>query len=104
VPRESNRSIEQGAEQLLQMGTIPSSYSEGAKKAWAKMEAQYGPEQGRRIFVQKALERGEGASVRELADSVYKTGAKLPSKKAVVKVELNRERAVPPTVHRKRIR
>jgi hypothetical protein len=100
----SNRNIEQQAEMLLQAASLPDGYSEGAKKAWTEMESGYGPTEGRRIFVQKALERGSGANLRAVVDSVYKTGASLPAKKALVKVDLNRDRAVPPTVTRRRIR
>ena len=99
------RSLEQAAEMLLQLGTLPESYSEGAKKAWQQMQNDYGPEEGRRIFVQKAIECGRGASIREIVDATYSTGASLPAKKqAIVDVRLNRERPVPPTVRIKRLR
>jgi hypothetical protein len=95
----NRRALEQAAEQLLQLGVLPDSYSEGAKKAWDEMRSGYGPEEGRRIFVQKAIERGTGASLHELVDSTYATGATLPAKKrAVVNVQANRGRPVPPTV------
>lgn len=90
---------------LLQLGTLPEAYSDGAKKAWAEMATQYGPEEGRRIFVQKAVERGRGKTIQQIVDSVYKTGATVPTKKqAIVDVRLNRERPAPPTVRIKRVR
>jgi hypothetical protein len=93
------RALEQTAEQYLQLGTLPSGHTEGAKKAWDQMRSGYGPEEGRRIFVQKAIERGKGGTLRERIDSTYGTGATLPAKKqAIVKVQDNRDRPVPPTV------
>lgn len=69
------------------------------------MQAQYGPEEGRRIFVEKAIERGQGTSFRELVDSTYATGTTLSAKKqAIVQVNLNRGRPVPPTVKIKQLR
>lgn len=95
----NNRALEQSAEQYLQLGTLPNGHSEGAKKAWDEMRSGYGPEEGRRIFVQKAIERGTGNTLRERIDSTYGVGATLPDKKqAVVKVQANRDRPVPPTV------
>lgn len=68
------------------------------------MQRQYGPEEGRRIFVQKAIERGRGTSMRELVDSTYATGASIPAKKqAIVDVQLLRERPGPPVVRIKRL-
>jgi hypothetical protein len=90
---------------LLELGVLPDSYSSGAKEAWAAMQDQYGPEEGRRIFVQKAIERGQGDSFREVVDSVFATGASLPAKKqAIIDVRSNRDRPVPPTVRIKKLR
>ena len=90
---------------LLELGVLPESYSEGAKRAWAQMAADYGPEEGRRIFVQKAIERGSGATLQQIVDSVYATGATLPAKRqAIIDVRSNRERPVPPTVRIHKLR
>jgi hypothetical protein len=100
----NTRALEQAAEQLLELGSLPNGYSEGAKKAWDQMRADYGPEDGRRIFVQKAIERGSGKSMRELVDSTYAKGANLPAKKqAIVDVRGNRDRPAPPTVRIKKL-
>jgi len=101
----SLRDLEQAAEQLLQLGVLPESYSEGAKLAWARMQNDYGPEEGRRIFVQKAVEWGVGTNMRELVDSTYAHGTTLPSRRqAIIDVRLNRDRPVPPTVRIKKLR
>jgi len=49
----------------------------GAQKAYRAFVREYGLEEGRRIFLQKANERGEGSTLRKRVNSVYKTGAKL---------------------------
>lgn len=64
-------------DQIIQTGTLPKSYPVGAKKALKNMEGFYGQDEGRRIFVQKALEQGSGSSLRDKITSTYKTGAKL---------------------------
>jgi hypothetical protein len=77
---------------------LPDSYSVGAKKAWDKMLAEYGPEEGRRIFVQKAVERGRGVTMLEVVNDVYGTGKTLPEVRRIIDVNTNRDRPVPPTV------
>lgn len=51
--------------------------TKGAQKAYRAMVDQYGLEEGRRIFLAKAEERGKGNTIRQKVNSVYKTGAKL---------------------------
>lgn len=63
------------AEKLLAKDTLPASYSEGAKKAYKQFQGFYGKEDGKRIFMKKALEKGVGNDVRSKINSVYKTGA-----------------------------
>jgi hypothetical protein len=74
VPRKNG--IEAQANKLARLG-IPSYYPVGAQKAWDRMQKQYGSAEGRRIFIQKALDRGQGQTLREKVSSVYKKGAKL---------------------------
>ena len=52
--------------------------TKGAQKAYRGMVDQYGLAEGRRIFLQKAEEQGVGTTVRQKANSIYKTGAKVP--------------------------
>jgi hypothetical protein len=49
----------------------------GAQKAYRGFVKQYGVEEGRRIFLAKADERGHGKTIREKVNNVYKTGAHL---------------------------
>lgn len=49
----------------------------GAQKAYRAMVEQYGREEGTRIFLAKAEERGTGNTIRQKVNSVYKKGAKL---------------------------
>jgi len=51
--------------------------SVGAQKAYRAMVAEYGLDEGRRIFLAKAEERGTGSTLRQKVHSVYKTGARL---------------------------
>lgn len=64
-------------DQVTLTGTLPKSYPVGAKKALKNMQGLYGQQDGRRIFVKKALERGSGSTFRDKIASTYKTGAKL---------------------------
>ncbi len=38
---------------------------------------QYGSKKAEQVFIDKAKEQGTGSTVRQKANSVYKTGAKL---------------------------
>ena len=49
----------------------------GAQKAYRRIVRRYGLEDGRRIFLAKADERGTGDTLRQKVNSVYKKGAKL---------------------------
>ena len=64
-------------EQVTLTGTLPKSYPVGAKKALKNMQGFYGQQEGRRIFVQKALEQGSGTTFHDKIASTYRTGAKL---------------------------
>lgn len=56
-----------------------SAQSVGAQKAYRNFIKQYGASAGRRFFLQKAMEKGTGRTIRERVNSTYKTGAKLPA-------------------------
>lgn len=51
--------------------------SVGAQKARRNMQRFYGTEEGNRIWETKAEEQGEGNTLRQKVNSIYKTGAKL---------------------------
>jgi hypothetical protein len=51
----------------------------GFQKALRNFKEQYGPEEGVRIFLQKAEEQGAGNTLRQKANSIYKTGATVPA-------------------------
>jgi hypothetical protein len=54
-----------------------SAQSKGAQKAHLNFIREYGYNEGNRIFLQKAEERGQGSTIRQKVNSVYKKGAKL---------------------------
>lgn len=54
-----------------------SAQSRGAQKAYRKFVNRYGVEEGRRIFLARAEERGEGSTIRQKVNNVYKRGARL---------------------------
>jgi hypothetical protein len=54
-----------------------SAQRKGTQKAYREFVKFYGKEEGERIFLQKAEERGEGSTIRQKCNSIYKTGAKL---------------------------
>lgn len=49
----------------------------GAQKAYRRFVRRYGLEEGRRIYLQKADEQGEGSTLRQKVNDIYKTGAKI---------------------------
>lgn len=49
----------------------------GAQRAYRAMIRHYGVEEGRRIFLAKAEEKGTGTTLRQKVNSTYKKGAKL---------------------------
>jgi len=51
--------------------------TKGFQKALRNFRRFYGPEEGERIFLQKAEEQGSGSTLRQKANQIYKTGAKL---------------------------
>jgi len=60
--------------------TLPfkiSAQTRGAQKAYRNFIAEYGLDEGRRIFLAKADEHGEGNTLRQKVNSVYKYGGKL---------------------------
>jgi hypothetical protein len=54
-----------------------SAQTKGAQKAYTAFVQQYGAQEGERIFLAKADERGTGRTIRQKVNSVYKTGARL---------------------------
>lgn len=54
-----------------------SAQTKGFQKAFTAFQQEYGPEEGLRIFLKKAEEKGRGKTLREKANDIYKTGAKL---------------------------
>lgn len=51
--------------------------TKGAQKALGNFIAEYGPQEGVRIFEQKAKEKGTGSTLRQMVNSTYKKGAKI---------------------------
>lgn len=51
-----------------------SKLSKGAQKARTRMQAQYGKQEGERIWLEQARERGTGNTDRERLNSIYKKG------------------------------
>lgn len=51
--------------------------TKGAQKALGNFIDEYGKSDGERIYLAKADERGQGNTLRQRVNSVYKTGAKL---------------------------
>jgi hypothetical protein len=54
-----------------------SAQTKGAQKAHRAFVQMYGEKEGNRIFLQKAEEQGQGKTLRQKVNSIYKTGAKL---------------------------
>lgn len=50
--------------------------TKGAQKAYKKIVKQYGTQNGPDIFLKRAEEHGEGNTVREKVNSIYKKGGK----------------------------
>lgn len=51
--------------------------SKGAQKAYRRFIEQYGLDEGRRIFLARADERGIGSTLRQKVNSVYRKGSHL---------------------------
>lgn len=49
----------------------------GAQRAYRRFVRRYGLEEGRRIFLAKADERGVGSTLRRKVNSIYKKGGKV---------------------------
>ncbi len=62
--------------QLNEIGST-ATLTKGAQQALANFIKGYGRDEGIRIFLAKAAERGTGTTLRQKVNSVYKTGAKL---------------------------
>lgn len=79
-----------GAERLLAKKKLPESYPEGAQKAYERFQEFYGTEDGRRIFIKKALEQGDGKTIREVVADVYATGTTVDTsaKKRITRVNM----------------
>lgn len=54
-----------------------SAQSKGVQTAYREFVQHYGKDEGTRIFLAKADERGKGNTVRQRVNFVYKKGAKL---------------------------
>lgn len=48
--------------------------SKGAQKAFKNFTERYGLEEGQRIFLARADEHGEGNTLRQKVNSIYKRG------------------------------
>ena len=48
----------------------------GAQKAYRRIVNRYGLDEGRRIFLDRAEEHGEGSTLRKRVNSIYKKGGK----------------------------
>lgn len=58
-------------------------WSKGAKKAYAAMQQQYGPELGEHIFYAKATKiAGTAGSINKRASKAFKTGGTQTSKRS----------------------
>jgi hypothetical protein len=68
------------AARIVKRKELPKTYPAGAHKALNEFKDFYGEEEGTRIFLQKAVERGKGQTLAEQISSTYKTGADLPDK------------------------
>jgi hypothetical protein len=51
--------------------------TKGAQKAYRAFVSEYGRDEGTRIFLAKAEEKGTGTTLRQKVNSVYKRGARL---------------------------
>jgi hypothetical protein len=51
--------------------------AKGTQKAFRNFVSQYGYSEGARIFLQKADEQGQGTTLRQKANSIYKRGGHL---------------------------
>jgi len=59
--------------------TLPfkiSAQTKGAQKAYRRITRRYGLEEGRRIFLERAEEHGEGNTTRQKVNSIYKKGGR----------------------------
>jgi len=53
-----------------------SAQTKGAQKAYRRIVRRYGRDDGRRIFLDRAEEHGEGKTLRQKVNSIYKYGGK----------------------------
>lgn len=51
-----------------------SAQRKGTQKAYGNFVARYGYTEGTRIFLQRAEEHGEGSTLRQKCNSIYKKG------------------------------
>lgn len=58
-----------------------SAQSKGAQKAFNRFQKQYGTKDAPRIFLGKAEEHGQGSTIRQKVNSIYKKGGKLDGNK-----------------------
>lgn len=57
-----------------------SAQTRGFQKAYNNFTQEYGLSEGTRIFLQKAEEQGQGNTLRQKANSIYKKGGHLNPK------------------------
>lgn len=50
--------------------------TKGAQKAYQNFIKDYGLQEGQRIFLARAEEHGEGSTIRQKVNSIYKRGGK----------------------------
>lgn len=79
--RQQHEAIENHAERLLKRGELPDYFTVGAQKAYKNMQDFYGPLDGRRIFIKKAIEQGHGATLTDKINDVYATGTTVDTRK-----------------------
>ena len=79
--RQQHEAIENHAERLLKRGELPDYFTKGAQKAYKNMQEFYGPLDGRRIFIKKAIEQGHGSTLTDKINDVYATGTTVDTRK-----------------------
>lgn len=89
--RQQGKTSQAGQKEEAQMSTgeirpiknLPwklSAQSKGFQKALENFKQEYGAEEGLRIFLQKAEEHGQGNTLRQKANSIYRKGGHLSPK------------------------
>lgn len=88
--RQSHAEIAQHAERLLAQTQLPEYLSLGAQKAYENLQAFYGSEDGRRVFMKKAIEQGRGKTLIDKINDVYAKGTTVDTRqKLQTRVQVN---------------